>query len=191
MDSMVNQPPRRARRISPTLADFRRRAAQTRLVITDCDGVLTDAGVYVATNGVIMRRFSVRDGMGVARLRAAGIETAILSQEETRDIRARAAKLQLRHVHLGAHDKRAVVATIRGATGYTLGQLAFIGDDVNDMELMSEISTKGITGAPADAMPEVGAAAQWRSSRPGGHGAFREFAEWILSLRAASKGRHS
>ena len=187
----MNRPSGATRRGFPGPAELRERAAQTRLVITDCDGVLTDAGVYVATNGTIMRRFSVRDGMGVARLRATGIETAIVSQEQTRDIRLRATKLQLHHVHLGAEDKRTVVADIRRATGYSLGQLAFIGDDVNDLELMSEICSAGITGAPADAMPEISATAHWRSTHGGGHGAFREFAEWILRLRAPSKGQRS
>lgn len=176
---------------APTQAELRRRAAQIRLLITDCDGVLTDAGVYYATNGVTMRRFSVRDGMGVARLRAAGIDTAIVSQEETRDIRARGAKLQLRHVHLGARDKRAVVAAICQATGYSHGQLAFIGDDVNDLPLMADICTVGLTGAPVDAMPDISAIAHWCSTSPGGHGAFREFAEWILTLRGTAKGRPS
>ena len=187
----MNQPSGRTRPGAPGRSELRARAAQTRLVITDCDGVLTDAGVYVATNGTITRRFSVRDGMGVARLRAAGVETAIVSQEQTRDIQLRATKLQLDHVHLGAQDKRTVVADIRRAAGYSLSQLAFIGDDVNDLELMSEIGTAGITGAPADAMPEISATAHWRSAHHGGHGAFREFAEWILSLRAPSKGQRS
>jgi len=65
-----------------------------------------------------------------------------------------------------------------------VGEIAYIGDDVNDLALLERIGAHGLTGAPNDAMPTVARGVHFISSSPGGHGAFREFAEWILALRA-------
>jgi 3-deoxy-D-manno-octulosonate 8-phosphate phosphatase (KDO 8-P phosphatase) len=170
-------------------AQLRDRAQKTRVVITDCDGVLTDGGVYYSARGAVMRRFSVRDGMGVARLRAAGIDTILVSQEKTHDIRARAAKLRMQRMYLGATDKLRALSEIQRAGVADPAEIAFIGDDVNDLELMERVSAAGLTGAPADAMTQLLSAAHYRCPNRGGHGAFRDFAEWILSLRTPFKGQ--
>jgi 3-deoxy-D-manno-octulosonate 8-phosphate phosphatase (KDO 8-P phosphatase) len=164
----------------PALAE---RARRTRLVLTDCDGVLTDGGVYYSAAGEALKRFSVRDGMGVERLRLAGIATAILTREDSEIVGRRAAKLQLPYLFAGVADKGAHLDTILARSGLALEEMAFIGDDVNDLELLVTISGRGLTGAPSDAMPEVLARVHRRSPIPGGHGAFRDFAEWILKLR--------
>ncbi len=166
-----------------TPAELRARAARIRLVVTDIDGVLTDAGVYYSERGEELRRFSLRDGMGVERLRDAGIETAFLSREDSGIVRARAKKLRIAHVFLGVHDKLAHLAEILRATGLSHDRLAFIGDDVNDLPLLRELSSTGLTGAPADAIDEVLEAVHHVSAAPGGHGAFRHFAEAILRWR--------
>jgi 3-deoxy-D-manno-octulosonate 8-phosphate phosphatase (KDO 8-P phosphatase) len=85
--------------LSPTRlgeAEIGKRAAAIRIVITDCDGVLTDGGVYYGPEGEVMKRFSIRDGMGVERLRNAGIATAIMSGERSPSIQKRAEKLSIR-----------------------------------------------------------------------------------------------
>jgi 3-deoxy-D-manno-octulosonate 8-phosphate phosphatase (KDO 8-P phosphatase) len=161
------------------------RARRVRLVLTDSDGVLTDGGVYYSDTGEAMRRFSVRDGMGVERLREAGIATAIITRELSGCVARRAEKLRLSHCFLGIRDKAAHLATVRSETGLSLEALAYIGDDVNDLGILTAIGERGLTGAPADAMPEVSAAVHHRCAARGGHGAFREFAEWILRLRQA------
>jgi 3-deoxy-D-manno-octulosonate 8-phosphate phosphatase (KDO 8-P phosphatase) len=160
------------------------RARRVRLVVTDVDGVLTDAGVYYSERGEELKRFSVRDGMGVARLRDAGIATAFLSRESSPSVRARAQKLRLSHVYLGVEDKLAHLPSILNETGFSVDNLAFIGDDVNDLGVMKAVGERGLTGAPRDAMPEVVAFAIHHCACPGGHGAFRDFAEWILELRS-------
>jgi 3-deoxy-D-manno-octulosonate 8-phosphate phosphatase (KDO 8-P phosphatase) len=169
-------------------AELRARARRLRLVLTDSDGVLTDGGVYYSDRGEALRRFSVRDGMGVERLRIAGIATAIMTREQSGCVERRAAKLRLPHLFLGVQDKAAQLPAVLAETGLEVDALAYIGDDVNDLGIMAAIGERGLTAAPADAMPELLAACHHRCAARGGHGAFRDFAEWILSLRAEPEG---
>jgi 3-deoxy-D-manno-octulosonate 8-phosphate phosphatase (KDO 8-P phosphatase) len=186
MDGLVTTDAAPALRPAPVLLAraLRLRAAQVRLVVTDVDGVLTDGGVYYSDRGESMKRFNVRDGMGVERLRLAGIETAFLTRETSAIVVRRAEKLGLRLCYLGVHDKLGALPRILGDAQLELPQLAFIGDDVNDAPLMAEVAARGLSGTPADATPSLLPLAHHRCQQPGGHGAFREFAEWILGLRA-------
>jgi 3-deoxy-D-manno-octulosonate 8-phosphate phosphatase (KDO 8-P phosphatase) len=163
--------------------EARARACRLKLVLTDCDGVLTDAGVYYSDSGEALRRFSVRDGMGVERLREAGIATGLLSRERSRVLERRAEKLGLPYLFLGVLDKARHLGTILRETGLGPDNLAYIGDDVNDLGVLSLVGTSGLTAAPADAFDDVLSEVHYRCAFPGGHGAFRDFAEWILALR--------
>jgi len=164
-------------------AEARARALRLKLVLTDVDGVLTDAGVYYSSAGEQLKRFSVRDGMGVERLRRVQIETGFITRERSALARRRAEKLGLRFVYLGIRDKRAHLEHILRDTNISASQLAYIGDDCNDLDLLEEIGRSGLTAAPADAMPEVLHLAHYCCAARGGEGAFRDFAEWILRLR--------
>jgi 3-deoxy-D-manno-octulosonate 8-phosphate phosphatase (KDO 8-P phosphatase) len=177
--------PRRNARQSTRLSkkQLRQRAARVALVLTDSDGVLTDTGVYYGADGETMKRFSIRDGMGIERLRAAGIETAILTGELSPSVRRRAEKLQMRFLYVGIKDKSAHLKVICQETGFSLEQLAFIGDDMNDLEIIRKLTPVSLTGAPADAIPAIAREATYRCRERGGYGAFREFAEWILELQ--------
>jgi 3-deoxy-D-manno-octulosonate 8-phosphate phosphatase (KDO 8-P phosphatase) len=183
---MVTAPPRTPAELgrAPIPFDVALRARRTRLVVTDCDGVLTDGGVYYSDRGEELRRFSVRDGMGVERLAVAGIETCIVTRERSRVVARRAEKLRISHVFLGVHDKAAQLPAIAAETRLPMDALAYIGDDWNDLEILAAIGERGLTASPADASPEVSAIAHYRCAARGGHGAFREFADWILRLRA-------
>jgi 3-deoxy-D-manno-octulosonate 8-phosphate phosphatase (KDO 8-P phosphatase) len=165
----------------------RSRAAQLRLVVTDVDGVLTDGGVYYSDRGEALKRFSVRDGMGVARLRDDGVETAFLTGETSAIVERRAEKLKIRLIYLGVADKLGELPRILADAGLVLSQVAYIGDDANDVGIMQAIGAHGLVGAPADAAPEALALAHYGSPQPGGAGAFRGFAEWILNLRAHAR----
>jgi 3-deoxy-D-manno-octulosonate 8-phosphate phosphatase (KDO 8-P phosphatase) len=124
--------------------------------------------------------------MGVERLRAQGIETALLTREPSPIVARRAEKLRIRLVYLGVPDKRLFLPRILDDAAVALDQLAYIGDDVNDAGVMETIAARGLLGAPADARPEIRRLAHHRGTVAGGHGAFREFAEWLLELRAAA-----
>jgi 3-deoxy-D-manno-octulosonate 8-phosphate phosphatase (KDO 8-P phosphatase) len=159
------------------------RAKCVRLVITDCDGVLTDGGVYYSDAGEQMKRFSVRDGMGVERLRMAGIATTIVTGERSACVEKRAEKLGITSVYSGVRHKADLLERILADHGCGRDEVAGIGDDLNDLELLARVGAVGLTAAPADAMPEVLRAVQFWATRRGGDGAFREFAEWILTMR--------
>lgn len=169
------------------LSSLRQRARRLRLVLTDSDGVLTDTGVFYSTDGEVMKRFSIRDGMGVERLRADGVETAIMTGEVSGSVRRRAEKLAMPFLYLGIKDKKKHLDVVLQETGFSLDQLAYIGDDMNDLEVIRAITPHGITAAPADAVPEIARAVHYRCEKNGGAGAFREFAEWLISLRRTSE----
>jgi 3-deoxy-D-manno-octulosonate 8-phosphate phosphatase (KDO 8-P phosphatase) len=122
--------------------------------------------------------------MGVRLLRSAGVETAIITGETSPSIRRRAEKLRMRFLYLGIDDKRLHLANILASTHLSARQIAFIGDDVNDLGIIEAVHAEGLTGAPSDAMPSVARAVHYHCATPGGRGAFREFADWILALRA-------
>jgi 3-deoxy-D-manno-octulosonate 8-phosphate phosphatase (KDO 8-P phosphatase) len=161
-----------------------RRAGATRLVLTDNDGTLTDGTVMLSASGETAKRYSLRDGHGVELLREAGIATAMISREQCQVAQRRAEKLRLPHVFLGVRDKRAALPEVLAMTGVSLGQVAYIGDDLNDLSIMQAIAEEGLCAAPADAHPRIAAICHYVCEKPGGYGAFREFAEWLLALRA-------
>jgi len=162
--------------------ELRSRASRIRVVLTDVDGTLTDGGVSYSASGERAKRFDLRDGMGVERLRHAGMETVFITRESSPSVRKRADKLKVR-AYLGIADKRAALPMILDQLGVFAGQVAYIGDDLNDLPIMEAIAPHGLTGAPSDAQPQVLNAVHFRSTRPGGRGAFREFAEWLITNR--------
>jgi 3-deoxy-D-manno-octulosonate 8-phosphate phosphatase (KDO 8-P phosphatase) len=157
-----------------------RRARRVQLVVSDVDGVLTDAGVYYSARGEELKRFSMRDGLGVERLRESKIDTAFLTREDSPIVIQRAHKLRVTHVHLGVRDKREFLARWLGTLGVPLAGVAYIGDDLNDLDALRLVAERGLTAAPSDAVPEVLSEVHFRATLGGGHGAFRQFAELII-----------
>lgn len=161
---------------------LKERAGKIRLLLTDVDGVLTDNGVYYSEAGELMKRFSIRDGMGVERLRKlCNIETGIVTGETSGSVAKRAEKLKITELHLGIKDKGSLLAQILEQKGLKAEEIAFIGDDVNDIGIMQQV---GITACPADAMAQVAALVDYHCLQKGGEGAFREFAEWLIAFRS-------
>ncbi len=164
--------------------ELRHRARNIKLVLSDCDGVLTDTGVYYSQAGEAMKRFSIRDGMGTELLRKAGIETGYISGETSPGLKRRAEKLKLVHLYLGIDDKAATLRKILSKTKLSAAEIAYIGDDVNDLDILKEIGKAGLTATPADGMPIVKKSVHYVCKAKGGYGAFRDFADWILQLQA-------
>ncbi len=162
------------------LADLQARARRIKLVLTDCDGVLTDNGVYYSERGEEMKRFSIRDGMGVERLRAVGVDTGIMTGEVSPSVQRRADKLRITELHLGIKDKPARLREIMARTGLAAEEIAFIGDDTNDVEILQLV---GLAACPGDATRFARAVADFRCETFGGHGCFRELAEFIIAGR--------
>jgi len=159
------------------------RALNIKLILSDVDGVLTDTGVYYGPDGEAFKRFSIRDGMGIELLRSAGIETAFLTREISPVVKARSEKLKLQYYFPGVVDKGAFLQNVLEQTGLEEENIAYIGDDVNDLEIIKAIAKKGLTGAPGDAITSVMNEVHYVANVRGGNGAFRDFADWILELR--------
>lgn len=164
--------------------ELKSRASRIRLVLSDNDGVFTDNGVYYSERGEEFKRFSIRDGMGVERLRAHGVETGIITGEVSPSLVKRAQKLHIVNLYLGVSDKLSRLPDVLRETGLDVSQIAYIGDDVNDLAIMGAIAPSGIVACPGDAMHLVEPAVHYRCVAPGGRGAFREYAELLIALRA-------
>jgi 3-deoxy-D-manno-octulosonate 8-phosphate phosphatase (KDO 8-P phosphatase) len=128
-----------------------------------------------------MKRFSIRDGMGVERLRTlVDVDVGIITGEKSAPLQRRAEKLRITEVHMAARDKTAVLNRILRRRGLRPDQVAFIGDDANDLPIREHV---GLFACPADAMHFVRDVADYICQRPGGQGAFREFAELLIAAQ--------
>ena len=151
---------------------------EVKLFVTDVDGTLTDGGIYYTAQGEYMKRFNIRDGMGLSLLRQSGVDVAIMTGEETEIVLRRAEKLQISYVFLGVKEKLPELRKLCQRLDVSLKHVAYVGDDVNDLEPMKEV---GVSFAVADADSRVLEAASVRLSKRGGEGAVREAVEWILN----------
>lgn len=157
------------------------KAEKIKLVITDVDGVLTDTGIYYSPTGEALKRYSIRDGMGVERLRKyADIETIIITGENSGTVKSRAEKLKITQVYLGVKDKKSLLEEIKKKNQLETENIAYIGDDSNDYDIMKLV---GFTATPADGMNFIKEISDYVCEVKGGYGAFREFAELLISLK--------
>lgn len=157
-----------------------------KLFLTDVDGCLTDGGMYYTAEGDAMKRFCVYDGMGMVLLRKAGIPCGILTSENSPIVKARAEKLKLDFLYLGvgSRDNAGCLTKLEAAKrictklGIGLEEVCYVGDDVNDIDLLSAVGTPC---CPPNARPEVLALQNIRVLKtPGGQGTIREIADAIL-----------
>ena len=160
---------------------FKEKAEKVKVILTDVDGVLTDAGVYYGQDGEVLKRFSIRDGMGVERLRKyAGIETIIITGENSGAVKSRAEKLKINEFYLGVKKKEELLEIIKKKNGFDNENIAYIGDDSNDYEIMKLV---GFTATPNDGMNFIKEITDYVCETKAGYGAFREFAELILAFK--------
>ncbi|MHB9011739.1 MAG: KdsC family phosphatase [Ignavibacteriaceae bacterium] len=162
-------------------SELAKKAAKIKFLLTDNDGVLTDTGVYYSIRGEELKRFSIRDGMGVERLRElAKIPTGIITGEISGTIKKRAEKLQITELYIGVKEKHLLFSKILKKNKLQPENVAFIGDDMNDYELLKMV---GLSAAPADAVENIRNIVDYVCTNKGGNGAFREFAELIIQLK--------
>ncbi len=163
------------------------------VVTTDCDGSLTDGGIYVFSNGLQARKFSTFDGEGVKLLRESGVRVILISQSNATEIRKRAQWLDI-PFYGGVYDKAKMLDTllhptlVQTAWVDDLDSVAYFGNDLNDLRAMESC---GFVGCPKDAHYKVveycrrAAPAGYVSYRESGKGAFREFAEFVIDKNMA------
>ncbi len=162
-------------------------AKEIRLVILDVDGVMTDGGIYLGASAsgetYEFKRFEITDGLGVKLLQRADIEVAIVTGRRSEVVCMRARELGIDELHQDPKaEKLPIVKGMLERKRFEWSQLAFLSDDLADLPVLRRV---GLPAAVVNAVPEVKAVAHWRTSRPGGHGAVREFAEALLSARGA------
>jgi 3-deoxy-D-manno-octulosonate 8-phosphate phosphatase (KDO 8-P phosphatase) len=146
----------------------------------DVDGVLTDGGLYYADDGSQLRKFNVKDGMGMKLARKAGVEVCIVTASQTAAIHHRGEVLGIPHVFVGVDDKLATLKGLCETLGIAPAQVAHMGDDLNDLPLMEMV---GLTITVADAVDAVLENVDYVTRRKGGDGAVREICDLVLKAR--------
>jgi 3-deoxy-D-manno-octulosonate 8-phosphate phosphatase (KDO 8-P phosphatase) len=163
------------------MEDIIERAGKIKLLLTDCDGVLTDARVYYSASGEAMKQFSMRDGMGVERLRKlVAVDTGIITGENSEIVHRRAEKLGITEYYPGSNDKYHTLKEIMRKKSLQADEIAFIGDDCNDLEILKHV---GLSACPADAFSEVRETVHLTLENAGGQDVFREFAEILIKIK--------
>jgi 3-deoxy-D-manno-octulosonate 8-phosphate phosphatase (KDO 8-P phosphatase) len=152
-------------------------ARAVRLVGLDIDGTLTDGRIVISAKGELAKSFSVHDGQGMRLLIDNGISVAFITARKSRIVTARARELGIEHVLQGVKDKASALRKLAESLSLDPNQTAFMGDDLPDLPAMA---VSGLPACVANAAPELKARAIWQSTRDGGDGAVREFAEFIL-----------
>jgi 3-deoxy-D-manno-octulosonate 8-phosphate phosphatase (KDO 8-P phosphatase) len=153
------------------------RIADIRLLLFDVDGVLTDGVVLMHADGSEAKGFHIRDGAAMVWAQRAGLTVGLLSARSSGATTHRAAQLAIRLVVQGAHSKLAAYERILRDTGLSDQAVAYMGDDLLDLPVLSRV---GLSAAPADGAAEVIARVHWVSTARGGRGAVREFIEMVL-----------
>ena len=165
---------------------WQRRAAlaRIRLVVLDVDGVLTDGGLWYGPGGELIKRFDVRDGLGIRLLQQAGLEIALLSGGRGGATEARAAHLGIRHCLVGAVDKPKALMGLQHELGMPPEVTVFVGDDYNDLAVRPRVA---LLVATADAAKPLRRRADLVLLRRGGQGAVRELADRLIAPTAFGK----
>jgi len=156
------------------------RARRIKMILTDVDGTLTDGTLAVLPDGEEVKTYHVRDGLGVLLAQLVGLRTGIITGKTSRGLEKRAKRLKIEELHQGVIDKRPVFEDILRRHGLKPEEVAYIGDDIGDLEVMKRA---GLAGAVADAHPVILRQAHYVCRTAGGRGAFREFVEFIIGAQ--------
>ncbi len=156
------------------------RAARIKLLLMDCDGVLTDGRIWILENGEDQKAFHTRDGLGIDLLHRGGLMSGIISGRTSSALERRAQSLGVSYLWQGRDDKRQAFADTLAQAQITPEEVAFIGDDLTDLPLMVQ---SGLAIAVADAVAEVRERAHYVTEANGGDGAVREVVELILKAQ--------
>lgn len=155
-----------------------------KMFLTDCDGCLTDGGMYYSENGDELKKFNTRDGMAFEILRNMGIITGIITSENVNLVRRRGEKLKLDIVECGVKNKLEKVKHLAAKYKISMDEIAYLGDDINDLDVIKAV---GVGCSVADALLQVKNAADYVTKARGGEGAVREIVEKIIYKEVVSK----
>ena len=156
--------------------------ADIRLLVMDVDGVMTDGKITYTSDGQELKSFNIKDGLGIKRAQASGIETAIITGRTSPMVERRARELGIAHLVQGREDKLAALSDLVGQLNLSLDQVAYIGDDLPDLTAIEAVK---LGACPADAATEVKSKANWVSTRSGGDGCVRELCDLLVSHKSS------
>jgi 3-deoxy-D-manno-octulosonate 8-phosphate phosphatase (KDO 8-P phosphatase) len=156
------------------------RAQSIKWILMDVDGTLTDGTIMVFPDGEELKTYNVRDGLGILLAHLAGLKTGIITGKTSKSLEIRSEKLRMAEIHQGILDKKPVLDDILERNGLTSEEVAYIGDDLGDLEVIKSV---GFAAAVADAHDEIKKHSHFICQNPGGKGAVREFIEFILSTQ--------
>ena len=158
----------------------RNKARAIKLLLLDVDGVLTDGRIILDDRGVETKQFDVRDGQGIVLLMRASIEVGLITARNSKAVRYRAKELGLRIMRQGVQNKATTYGEIRRQSGLAETQIAYIGDDIGDAEILRRV---GLAVTVKDGWEELFRSVDYVTERPGGRGAVREVAELLLKAQ--------
>jgi 3-deoxy-D-manno-octulosonate 8-phosphate phosphatase (KDO 8-P phosphatase) len=161
--------------------DFHKVLRKIEILSLDTDGVLTDGGLYYTDEGTELRKFNVKDGMGIKMIRDLGIKVFILTASETNSIIARGKKLGVDGVFIGCFDKLSRLRQLSEQFNISFDRIGHVGDDLNDLPVLNVV---GCPMTVADAVPDVIESADFVTKRKGGDAAVREICDLIVALRS-------
>ncbi len=148
-------------------------------IVFDVDGTLTDGGLYIGSSGEQFKKFNVKDGYGIHTiLPKYNIIPIVITGRSSGIVKKRCEELEITELHQGIIDKKSKLLEILDKYKFTLEEIAYLGDDLNDTECMGIV---GLSGCPNDALPEVKKTCDYVCSNCGGYGAAREFIDYIVS----------
>lgn len=159
------------------MQDILEKASRIKLVIFDVDGVLTDGSLFLSDDGQEYKAFNSKDGFGMRLLQDAGIDIGIITGRESTLVRLRMEELGITQIMQGRREKGPALDEMMEKNGLTLDEIAYVGDDVVDLPIMSRV---GLSIAVQDARPAVKKHAHWITESVGGRGAGRDVCELIL-----------
>ena len=152
-----------------------------KLLALDVDGVMTDGSVTYSSDGSEHKTFNIKDGVGIKRIQAAGIQVAIITGRESAMVSRRAAELGISLIVQGREDKGVALRELTSSLSLSTDQCAYMGDDLPDL---SAIAIASISACPADAVSEVKAASTVVMEASGGRGCVREFCDFLLDAQS-------
>lgn len=162
------------------MQDIREKAADIRLIVFDVDGVLTDGSLYIGDDGQEYKAFHSKDGHGMVMLQQSGVEIAIITGRSSEVVRIRMSSLGIQRVYQGKREKLPAYEELKQITGFSDGQIAYVGDDVVDLPVMTKV---GLAIAVQDAHSLTKQHAHWVTPSDGGRGAAREVCELIMDAQ--------
>ena len=155
-----------------------------KLILTDVDGVLTDGSLYFTKSGEYLKKFNIKDGMGVNILLRNNIPTGIVTKERSKIVETWAKQMNISFIKMGVKQKEKALDMICKKFSLKKSEVAYIGDDVNDLSILNKV---GVSACPSDSVKAVKDTVNYICKNRSGDGAFREFCDLILKIKFGKK----